>query len=189
MFSRLLLASTLILLAACQTQQVDRDFDATRDFAGYRDWAWQEPALVYRPEDPRIKSDLTEQRVRVAVSEQLDQRGLRPAQAGNPPDLKVQVYLIVDQRQEQVSTNFGGGYWGGGWGGWGGWGGPMQTETRTLDYKVATLQVDLLDGKDGKLVWRGSAEEVMRTKPLAPNEREAAIRNTVARVLAQYPPQ
>ena len=65
----------------------------------------------------------------------------------------------------------------------------MQTETRTLDYKVATLQVDLLDGKDGKLVWRGSDEEVMRTKPLAPNEREAAIRNTVARVLAQYPPQ
>ncbi|MBB2493389.1 DUF4136 domain-containing protein [Aquipseudomonas ullengensis] len=186
MFRRLLLIPALLLLGACQTNQIDRDFDASRDFAGYRSWSWQEPGLQYRPDDPRIKSDLTEQRLREAVSQQLDQRGLRPAQPGSAADLKVQTWLIIDQRQDQVSTNYGGGYWGGGWGGY--WGPPL-TETRTVDYKVATIQIDLFDGKDGKLVWRGSAEQLVRQSQANPSEREAAIRATVGKVLSQYPPQ
>jgi hypothetical protein len=187
MFARLLLIPLVLLLAACQSPRVERDFDAGRDFAAYRSWSWQEPALQYRPDDPRIKSDLTEQRIRAAIGQQLDQRGLRPAPAGAAADLRVQAWLIVDQRQDQVSTNYGG-YWGGYWGG-GYWGGPAYTETRTLDYQVATLQIDLFDGRDGKLVWRGSAEQVMRQAQGGPSEREAAIRQSVARVLAQYPPR
>lgn len=185
MLSRILLAPLLLLLAACQNIHVERDFDATRDFAAYRNWGWQEPGLQYRPDDPRIKSDLTEQRIRDAVAQELDQRGLRPAQ-GRAADLRVQAWLIVDERQDQVSTNYGG-YWDGYWGGY--WGGPAFNETRTVAYKVATLQVDLFDGKDGKLVWRGSAEQVMRQSPPSPSEREAAIRQTVAKVIAQYPPR
>ena len=57
---------------------MQRDFDPTRDFSAYRAWSWKEPALQYRPDDPRIQSDLTEQRIRDAIAEQLDQRGLRP---------------------------------------------------------------------------------------------------------------
>ena len=59
---------------------------------------------------------------------------------------------------------------------------------RTVDYQVATLQIDLLDGRDGKLVWRGSAEQVLRASAQSPAQREAAIRDTVAQVLAHYPP-
>ncbi len=62
-------------------------------------------------------------------------------------------------------------------------------ETRTLDYQVGTLQIDLLDGKDGKLVWRGSTEQVLRNPHPGPSEREAAIRRSVEDVLSQYPPQ
>ena len=186
MIARLLLIPFLLLLAACQSPRVERDFDASRDFARYRSWSWQEPAVQYRPDDPRINSDLTEQRLRAAIGQQLDQRGLRQAQPGTAADLKVQVWMIVDQRQDQISTSYGG-YWGGYWGG--GWGGPGFSETRTLDYKVSTLQIDLLDGRDGKLVWRGSAEQVMRQSPAAPEAREAAIRQSVAQVLEHYPPQ
>lgn len=182
----LLLIPALLLLGACQSQQINRDFDASRDFAGYRSWSWQEPAVQYRPDDPRIRSDLTEQRLRGAVSGQLDQRGLRPAAAGTSGDLHVQVWLIVDQRQQQVSTGFGGGF-GGYWSNY--WGGPAYNDIRTVDYKVATVQVDLFDGKDGKLVWRGSDERIMRNKGGDPTQREAEIRETVARVLSQYPPR
>lgn len=185
MSPRLLLVPLLLLLAACQNVRVERDYDASRDFAAYRSWSWQEPALQYRPADPRIQSDLTEQRIRAAVAQQLDQRGLRPAQAGASADLRVQAWLIVDQRQDQVSTSYGG-HWGGYWNGY--WGGPAFTETRTLDYQVATLQVDLLDGQDGKLVWRGSAEQIMRQSPPSPAEREQAIQRTIAQILSQYPP-
>ena len=95
------------------------------------------------------------------MGEQLDQRGLRPAAAGTKADLNVQAYLIVEDRRQQVGHQlwrclgrpvewvFDWGY------------APMYNETRNITYKVATLQIDLLDGKDGKLVWRGSDEQMM----------------------------
>ena len=186
MRASLLLLPLLLILSACQTPQLERDFDPSRDFAAYHSWSWQEPGVQYKPDDPRINSDLTSQRIRSAVSEQLEQRGLRSAAANTAGDLKVQVWMIVDNRQQQVSTHFGGG-WGDPWGG-GFWGGPSYVATRTLDYQVGTLQIDLLDGKDGKLVWRGSAEQVLRSRQPSPSEREASIRSTVAEVLSQYPP-
>ncbi|MFF7707737.1 DUF4136 domain-containing protein [Pseudomonas sp. NPDC007930] len=175
------------LLAGCQSPSATQDYDASRDFAGYRSWSWQTPALQYRPDDPRIKSDLTEQRIRQAVAEQLDQRGLRAAAPGANGDLKVQAYLIVDNRQQQVTTNYGNP-----WGPWGYWGGPMGGagwgETRTLNYQVATLQLDLLDSRDGKLVWRGSTEQVVADNP-TPAQRTQVIQKGVARILANYPPR
>ncbi|WP_415766393.1 DUF4136 domain-containing protein [Pseudomonas sp. ZB1P45] len=186
MFRRLALLAVAVLLSACAGSQVNHDFDASRDFAAYRSWSWKEPALQYRPDDPRIKSDLTEQRIRQSVTDQLDQRGLRPAAGGQKGDLSVQTYLIVEQRQQQVTTNYGGGGWGNPWNGY--WGGPMYNETRNVSYKVAIIQIDLLDGKDGKLVWRGSDEQIL-SRTTNPSDRSTAIRETVGRILANYPPK
>lgn len=186
MLHRLLLIPALLLLGACQNVQTLRDYDTSRDFAAYRSWSWQEPAVQYRPTDPRLESDLTEQRIRQAIAGQLEQRGLRLAQSGAKADLKVQAWLIVDQHQEQVSTQYGG-YWGGYGPGY--WGGPAMTETHNVQYQVQTLQIDLFDAQDGKLVWRGSTEQEMRNTLQSPAQREQAIRNTVAEVLKQYPPQ
>ncbi|MCU1751452.1 DUF4136 domain-containing protein [Pseudomonas sp. 6D_7.1_Bac1] len=185
MLHRLSLLACAVLLSACQSNQVNHDFDASRDFAAYRSWAWKEPALQYRPDDPRIKSDLTEQRIRDAVADQLDQRGLRPAAAGTKADVNVRTYLIVEDRQQQITTNYGGA-WGGPWNGY--WGAPMYNETRNVTFKVATIQIDLLDGKDGKLVWRGSDEQILSRSP-QPSDRSAAIRATVGRILSNYPPR
>ncbi|WP_439886408.1 DUF4136 domain-containing protein [Pseudomonas sp. MBLB4123] len=181
----LLLPIVLLLLTACQTSRLDRDFDPQRDFAAYRSWSWQEPAVRYRPDDPRLASDLTEQRLRAAIAAQLEQRGLRQAAAGTSGDLRVQAWLIVDQRQQQISTHYGGA-WHGHWGGF--WGGPGYVETRTVDYRVGTLQIDLFDGHDGRLVWRGSAAQNLGEGSPSPAERAAALRRTVAEVLGQYPP-
>lgn len=185
MFRRLALLAVAVLLTACAGSQVNHDFDASRDFAAYRSWNWKEPALQYRPDDPRIKSDLTEQRIRQSVTDQLDQRGLRPAAGGQKGDLSVQTYLIVEQRQQQVTTNYGGA-WGNPWNGY--WGGPMYNETRNVSYKVAIIQIDLLDGRDGKLVWRGSDEQIL-SRTTNPSDRSTAIRETVGRILANYPPK
>jgi hypothetical protein len=84
-----------------------------------------------------------------------------------------------------VTTNYGGGY-GGPWYGY--WGGPMYNETRNISYKVATIQIDLLDGKDGKLVWRGSDEQTLSRTP-NPQDRSNKIHETVGRILANYPPR
>ncbi|UTW09381.1 DUF4136 domain-containing protein [Pseudomonas benzenivorans] len=182
----LLLIASLLLVTACQATRLNRDFDPQRDFASYRSWSWQEPAVQYKPDDPRLNSGLTEQRLRTAIAAQLEQRGLRAAKPGATADLRVQAWLIVDDRQQQVSTSYGGG-WAGHWGGV--WGGPAYVETRTLDYQVGTLQIDLFDGRDGQLVWRGSAAQSLRGDAAGPAERDATIRQTVAKVLGQYPPR
>ena len=185
MLCRIALLGLALLLSACETTQVNHDFDASRNFASYHSWSWKDPALQYRPNDPRIKSDLTERRVLQAVADQLEQHGLRQTVPGTKGDLQVQTYLIVDHRQQQISTNYGG-PWGGP--GYGYWGGPMYNEVRTVDYLVGTLQIDLFDAKDGKLVWRGSAEHTLHPNP-TPSERSAAIYNAVSKVLSSYPPR
>ena len=52
---------------------------------------------------------------------------------------------------------------------------------------MATIQIDLLDGKDGKLVWRGSDEQMLSSSP-NPEDRSAAVRTTVMRILQNSPP-
>lgn len=182
---RLLALLSLLVLAGCQTNRALQDYDSSRDFPAYRSWNWQEPAVQYRPNDPRIQSDLMDQRIRQAVSSQLDQRGLRPAQGPAPGDLKVQAYYIVENRQQQITTNYGGG-WGGYWGG--PWVSPAYFETRNVDYRVATVQVDMFDGHDGKLVWRGSSEYTLGNGTLTPSQHSDNVYKAVAKVLANYPP-
>lgn len=194
MLRRIALLGLALLLSACESMQVTNDFNPAVDFAQFRTWAWKDPAVQYQPNNPMLKSDLTEQRIIQAVGSQLDQRGLRPVAAGAKPDLFVQTYLIVANRQEQVVTNYGyGGPWGGPWGGY--WGGPWEgywrpayNETRNVIYQVGTLQIDLTDAKDGRLVWRGSAEKILNNSP-TPQERSAAIREAVTKILNNYPPK
>ncbi|GAC1036334.1 DUF4136 domain-containing protein [Pseudomonas sp. No.117] len=191
---RCLLLLSILLLAACAEQGPrNLDYDASRDFAAYRSWGWVDPAIEYRPNDPRIRSDLTEQRLREAVSGGLDQRGLRPAAGGTRADLKVKLYVILDQRQQSFS--YSDPYWGGGWGGpWGpGWGpgpwGPGYVRTQTVTYPVMTVQLDLLDGRDGKLVWRASEERLMDDQGATPAQRSAAFGRLINELLTRYPPR
>ncbi|SDT17230.1 DUF4136 domain-containing protein [Pseudomonas oryzae] len=186
MLHRLLFVAALLALPACQTVQLDSDYDPNRNFTSLQSWAWQEPAVQYRPNDPRLSSDLTAQRLREAVGQQLEQRGLRQAASAAAADFLVQAFLIVDQRQQQVATYYGGYYGGGYWGGM--WGYPGHTEVRTLDYQVGTLQLDFLD-RDGRLIWRGSAAQILRSGQKSPAERSRAIHDSVAKILAQYPPR
>ena len=196
MLRRIALLGLALLLSACETMQVTHDYNPAVDFAAFKTWSFKDPALKYQPNSPMLKSDLTEQRIIQAVSSELDQRGLRPVAAGSKPDLLVQTYLIVANRQEQVVTNYGyngpwggpwaGGYWGGPWEGY--WGAPMYNEVRNIVYQVGTLQIDLMDAKDGKLVWRGSAEKIVNDSP-TPAERSAAIREAVTKILSTYPPK
>ena len=183
MLYRLLLIPLFLLLGACQST-MELDYDPNRDFAAYRSWSWQEPPVRYHPEQSPLQSDLTEQRIREAVGQQLEQRGLRQASSGQA-DLNVQVWFSVERRQDSYTTYYGGMFMGypGGW-----WGGPSYAQTNQYEYRVGILQVDLLDGHDGRLVWRGSDEQVLRRNQQSPSERAQLIRETAARVLSQYPP-
>lgn len=184
MFRLLILLSLSLVLGACQTSGPRADFDLNRDFGQYQTWYWADPAVSYAPgDDPRLSSDLTSQRIEEAVAAQLDIRGLRPAADATAADLHVQSSVVMETRRDNVTTHFGGGW------GYGGpyWGGPGYSQTRTVDYQVMTLQIDLLDAKDGRLVWRGSDSEVVNER-LSPMDRSREMHERAARILANYPP-
>ncbi|MBB3102069.1 DUF4136 domain-containing protein [Azomonas macrocytogenes] len=184
---RLALFAALLLIAACQSDRVDRDFDPVRDYSVYRTWSWKEPGVQYRPDDPRVSSDLIEQRIRQAIGDELEQRGLRQASKGTAGNLQVQAWYIVEKRQQQITTNYGGGWWGYPWGGyWGG--GPGYNESRTQEYRIGIVQIDLYDGRDSKLVWRGSSEHDLSDGLSSPGERTTAMYKTIYDILSHYPP-
>lgn len=184
MFRLFLLLPMLSVLIACQTSGPRADFDLNRDFGEYQTWAWAEPAVTYAPaNDPRLTSDLTTQRIEEAVAAQLDVRGLRPSSGSADADLQVRTSVVVETRRDNVTTHYGGG-----WGYWGpGWGGPGYSQTRTVEYPVMTLQIDLMDTRDGRLVWRGSDTEMINER-LSPIDRSREMHERVARILTNYPP-
>ncbi|SDU32283.1 DUF4136 domain-containing protein [Halopseudomonas salegens] len=182
-----LLAVFALLLGCQSTSTVQRDFNPTHSFQDYQVWDWADPAVEFRPQgDPRIMSDLTANRIREAVSAQLATSGLRPATENAPADLLVRTYLINEPKQDVVTITHGGffgAYWGGGWAG-----GPAYSETRAVDYREVTLQVDLLHPQTGELLWRGSDTELLRDKPQSPDQRNQQIQRLVTRILGTFPP-
>ena len=184
MFRLMMMLSLFWMLSACQSSGPRAAFEMNRHFGQYHNWYWADPAVSYAPaNDPRLDSDLTSQRIEEAVSAQLDVRGLRPATDAASADLQVRTSVVVETRRDNVTTHYGGG-----WGYRGPyWSGPGYSQTRSVDYQVMTLQIDLLDARDGRLVWRGSDSGTVNDR-LSPLERSRQMHERVARILTHYPP-
>lgn len=162
-----------------------------RDFGRYRSWAWQNGQL------PAGGALAEPAQLADAVSNALDQRGLRPARNGQPGDLLVSANVQLERRLRQVREDYYpydaypyGGYGYGGYGGVGrysnGYGvyGSVPL-VRTYEVEVMVVRVDLFDAKDGQAVWSASAETASQGSQ---GEREDALRESVKKALNGYPP-
>jgi Domain of unknown function (DUF4136) len=151
---------------------------APRDYARYRSWAWRNGQLP----PGTVWADSAQ--VAEAVSNALDQRGLRPLRDNRPADLLVSANLRMETRLRQVRDDYGyyGGYdrYGRGYG--------MYNSVpivRTYQEQVVVVQVDLFDAGNGQPVWSASAETAATGNQI---ERSDAIREAVEKALAAYPP-
>lgn len=177
--------------------QAATTFDASaypappRDFGRYRSWAWQNGQL------PAGGALAEPAQLADAVSNALDQRGLRPARNGQAGDLLVSANVQLERRLRQVREDYYpydaypyGGYGYGGYGsagrysnGYGVYGSvPL---VRTYEVEVMVVRVDLFDAKDGQAVWSASAETASQGSQ---GEREDALRESVKKALNGYPP-
>ncbi|MEX6501585.1 DUF4136 domain-containing protein [Pseudomonas zhanjiangensis] len=186
-----------LLLAACQAanpyraqslpvppapaiDQADRSaYPAPpRDYSRYRYWAW----LDGQP--PAASAWASSAQIQEALSNALDQRGLRPAPPGTEADLEVAAELRLEHRLRQVRQDLGG-YYGHGhhWHDHGLWGStPL---VRSYEQEVLVVRVELFDAADGQPLWRASAE---MPGGASQAERGAALRAALRRALADYPP-
>ncbi|TFB41866.1 DUF4136 domain-containing protein [Pseudomonas sp. F01002] len=153
-----------------------------RDYGHYRSWAWLNGRL------PPGSAWADSAQVAEAVSNALDQRGLRPLHDNRPADLFVSAELHLETRLRQVRDDYG--YSGGGYGGYNRYGsgyGMYNTVpiVRTYQEQVVVVRVDLFDAQSGQPVWSASAETSNRGSQ---SERADAIREAVEKAMSAYPP-
>ncbi|WP_300656304.1 DUF4136 domain-containing protein [Pseudomonas sp.] len=149
-----------------------------RDYARYRSWTWLDG------QQPAGSAWASSAQVQEALSNALDQRGLRPAPPGSAADLEVSTELHLQRRIRQVREDYGG-YYGHGryWHDYGLWGSaPL---VRIYEEEVLIIRIDLFDARDGQAVWSGSAELLSDGRPA---ERSKALRAALRRALENYPP-
>ena len=159
-------------------QKLDRSAypAAPRDYGRYRTWSWQRL--------PAGTAWASSEQVQEALSNALDQRGLRPYRAGKASDLKVSAELRLEQRTRQVREDYGSQYghnrYDDQYGMWG-----SAPRVRSYSEEVMVLRIELFDGQDGQPIWSASAETLSSGSQ---SERAAALRNAVQQALAAYPP-
>ena len=67
-----------------------------------------------------------------------------------------------------------------------GYGGGMVATTRTYNYQKGTLIIDLLNPKDEKIVWRGTATDILKEHK-TPQERIEYLNKVVEKTMASFP--
>jgi len=95
------------------------------------------------------------------------------------PQLRVNFFLKVEDRQEILSTPSSGGFYGYRFYSWGG------VAIDTVDYKAGTLSIDVVDADRNALVWHGLAEGRVRDEAI--RNPGAAIGSVVAEIFSAFP--
>jgi len=170
----LILIILALILPACSSVQYMTDFDTRHDFGSDRSFAWFERAR--RGVNSGVAPNaIVAGRIRRTLSLGLEQLGLAEVKEG-PADLLVTYHIALEHGMEIYSAGWGMPYYGC-WGGWGGGYSSARTVTR------GTLILDILDGRNRSLVWRGIAGGAFNR----PNPDEKEVMAIVERLLADFP--
>lgn len=166
-----LLAVALFALAGCATGPMV-DYDDEVDFSNYRTFALMDPppAPPDRAVDP-IRSELNLRRLEESIREELGAHGFQESTSGEP-DFVVG-YAGGTQERTEIYSTYGGGYYRYHW-----------DRIESYTYTQGTLILDILDGKERRLVWRGWVTEVVSS----PENAGPQIRAAVKKIFSAFPP-
>ncbi len=163
------LLSLFLACVALVFASVKTDYSHSVDFSRYKTYSWIKVSV----EDP-----LWEDRISNAVDSQLTARGWTKVDSGG--DAAVAAYGST-RTQKTVQTWYDG--FGGGWR-WRGFGDGMATTT-VQETPVGSLMVDIFDGSDKKLIWRGIATDTLSGKP---DKDEKKLQKAVSNMFEKFPP-
>lgn len=171
-----------VAFLGCQSIRVNTDWDTTRDFSGFKSYAWL-PHPPGNPDHERLHNALIDARVREAVNTEMAAKGYRYSTIEGA-DLLVTYYLGLETKinVDTIYTSYGYGYRG-----WYG-GGPVAAQTRVSQYEEGTLMVDILLPPNKDLLWRGTAStRVGRSS--SPEKSRKTINTAVAKMFKKFPPE
>jgi len=168
--SRLLLPA---LVAACVAFAADitTDYNHHIDFARYHTYSWI---------GVRAGNSLWQDRIMNAVDSALAARGWSKVPSGGEAD----VSAFGKTREQDTLETFYDGFPGWGWRGWGG--GMGMATTETVPERIGALTVDIFDGTTKQLIWRGTAEHTLSSKPEANDKK---FDHSVDDLFKHFPPE
>jgi hypothetical protein len=161
----LLCGAVLLLATAAFSREVVTDYDHHADFNHYKTYSW---AKVETPDT------LWDQRVKDSIDRELSAKGWTQVPEGGD----VSIVAVGTTHERQSLETF---YTGMGWR-WHGFGDAI---TEVHPYKVGTLIVDMFDTSTKKLIWRGSANDVLSSKP---DKNIKELEKDVHKMFEHFPP-
>lgn len=178
------IALCLVLIAAlgvgAHGQKIDVVYDKQLNFAQFKTFAWAPHGAVAHP--------LLAANVVGAIEDELKARGLQQVNISQNPGLVIQVYGSIDQDSTFYSNDplynatggippfdpsFSGSLLSGMYG------------NTTVTIHKGQLVVDLIDGANKKLVWRGMSQQNLEMHNK--NKLIDQVNNAIAKMFKQYP--
>ena len=172
---------TALLLAGCATgPRISTEADPRADFSAYRTWAFYEPLAIESYGYETATSEI----VKHAINREMDARGY--TYDADSPDLWVNVNAYMQRRADVTSMPtvdyayyyhyrarryVAVPYW--------------RDRAHVTRYTEGTMNVDLVDAGQNRLVWEGIA--VGRVSNVTAETREPRINQTIAEIFARYP--
>lgn len=158
-----------------------------RDYGRYRNWTWRNGQL------PAGSAWADSAQIAEAISNGLDQRGLRPVHNAQSADLQASAQVRMETRLRQVREDYNDPYYGSnvGYGrgpyqrGYGYGGYASVPIVRTYQEQVIVINISLYDNRSGQPIWSASAETRNGGDQA---DRARALRDAVQKALSAYPP-
>jgi hypothetical protein len=177
-----LTAVTLITACASSTK-IQSDYDHSVDFSQYKTYGYYSPMGIENPN----YSSLLGQMFRSAIDAQMKPRGYV---ISNNPDILINVSARLEDKTKVTTMSdphMGGGYYGyrgGMYDPWGGYG--YGTSTHVSQYTEGTINVDMVDVKQKRMIWEGIAIGRVNEKEKN-DELRSDIMTGVAEMFENYP--
>jgi len=179
-----LFGTAALLIAGCASKPtIETDYDHTIDFSQYKTYAFFNPMGIENPNYSSIYGSI----FREAISKEMDSRGYRKS---DNPDLLINVSGRLQDKTRVTTTSdpyMAGGYYGyrrGMYGAWGGYG--YGTTTHVSNYTEGTVNVDMVDRLQKRMVWEGVAVGRVNEKRSSEETRKN-ISAGIQEMFAGYP--
>jgi len=173
----------LLSLSACVGPEVRTDFDPGADFAKFKTYAFAELTDVSK--GGMLDNSLMRKRLDQMVGQQLTNKGLQQVGLDQNPDLLVNYWVGVKEKQQIESTGGRAGMYAGPRGGGYGWGAGYGGGVTTYEYKEGTLAVDLVEAAKKELVWRATIVATLEDRP---DENLELANQGITKAFQDYPP-
>ncbi len=178
----LLLVPLMLLTSGLGLAQVTFDYDESAPFSGYKTYSWTSEGVAILPVDPEqplVDLEALDKRIRALVEEELTKKGYRKVSEAEP-DFRIN-YLGVGRLKLDVST------WDTGTSGtapYGHWRPFANPYNDSRVRREGTLTLDVVDAKNGKLVWRGISKNTYK----GPKDVKK-VDKALKKLLKKFPPK